>query len=310
MNRLERYFVASAVVMAMAFGIYFIARSSNALPASAASGTSTTTPVTARGFYLAVGASASLGAQPTGIVNHNGRRTPDGYANDLVLLERYQGFAFTLDQVGCPGETVQTILNTHVADHCYTLPETQMTQAVAFLQANQSSVGVVTVDLGFNNIRLCLWASPVNEACANQAIAAVRVDLPKVLKELKDAAGPNVRFVGLEYNDPFLARYNNGASGAAAATAGLFDMDRLNATLDQVYVGAGVAVANVPALFDTDVTTRIAAPGGGVIPENVAQACAMTWMCLPAPFGPDDHPNDAGYALIAQAIAAVLPKSW
>ena len=122
------------------------------------------------GFYLAVGASSSLGFQPTGIVHHNGRRTPDGYANDLVLLEGYQGVALTLDQIGCPGETVQTILETKVADHCYTLPQTQMTQAVAFLKSNQSSAGVVTVDLGFNNIRLCLWPIVVNEGCVNQAI--------------------------------------------------------------------------------------------------------------------------------------------
>lgn len=309
MNRLVRYFVASAVVMAMALGAYLIARSSDALPASAASGTSTTTPVIVTGFYLAVGASASLGFQPTGIVHHNGRRTPDGYASDLVLLEGFQGVALKLDQIGCPGETVQTILNTKVADHCYTLPETQMTQAVAFLKDNQSNTGVVTVDLGFNNIRLCLWPKVVNEGCVNQAIAAVQVDMPKVLKDLKSAAGPNVRFVGLEYNDPFLARYLDGATGSADATETLVAMNRLNATLDQVYVAAGAAVANVPALFDTDVTTRVAA-SGGVIPENVSQACAMTWMCYSAPFGPDDHPNDAGYSLIAQAIAAVLPKTW
>jgi lysophospholipase L1-like esterase len=302
--------VASAVVVSLAVGVYLVSRTSDVPRASAAPGATTSVPTTTSGFYLAIGASASLGFQPTGIVGHNGRRTSDGYANDLVLLEAYQGVALTLDQIGCPGETVQTILNTKVADHCYALPKTQMTQAVAFLQAHRSSVGVVTVDLGFNNIRLCLWASPVDEACANQAIAAVQVDMPKILRELKNAAGPNVRIVGLEYNDPFLARYINGASGAAAATAGLIDMDRLNAALDQAYVGAGVSVANVPALFDTDITTRIAAPGGGVIPENVAQACAMTWMCYLAPFGPDDHPNDAGYALIAQAIAAVLPNSW
>src|ERR1019366_6218249 len=177
MNRMVRFSVAGGVVIAMAVGVYFIARSSDALPANAASGTTTTTftPVTLRGFYLAVGASSSLGFQPTGIVHHDGRRTSDGYANDLVLLESFQGVALTLRQMGCPGETVQTILNTKVADHCYALPQTQMTQAVAFLKANQSGAGVVTVDLGFNNIRLCLWPTVVNEACVNQAIAAVQV---------------------------------------------------------------------------------------------------------------------------------------
>ncbi len=313
MNRLVRYLVASAVVASLAVGVFLISRTADVLPAGAASGTSTTTtltPVTLTGFYLAVGASSSLGFQPTGIVHHDGRRTPDGYANDLVLLESFQGVALTLDQIGCPGETVQTILNTRVADHCYALPETQMTQAVSFLESNQSSTGLVTVDLGFNSIRLCLWPAVVNEACVNQAIAAVRVDMPKVLRELKGAAGPNVRFVGLEYYDPFLSRYFNGATGYADASASLVAMDRMNATLDQVYLNAGVSAANVPALFDSDVTSRVASTGRGVVPENVAQACAMTWMCYAAPFGPDDHPNDAGYALIAQAIAAVLPKSW
>jgi lysophospholipase L1-like esterase len=46
----------------------------------------------------------------------------------------------------------------------------------------------------------------------------------------------------------------------------------------------------------------------GTIPENVEDTCEETWMCYGAPFGPDDHPNDAGYALIAQAIFAALPR--
>lgn len=313
MHRDVRYLVASAVVISLAVGVYFIARSYNLQPASATSGTAgttTSTPVTFSGFYLAIGASSSLGFQPTGIAHHNGRRTPDGYANDLVLLEGYQGISLTLDQIGCPGETVQTILNTQVADHCYSLPDTQMTKAVSYLQAHQGEAGVVTVDLGFNNIRLCLWPTVVDQTCVNQAIDAARLDTPMVLKELKNAAGSNVRFVGLEYSDPFLSRYLDGPAGSADATATLIAMNRLNATLNQVYVGAGVSVANVPALFNTEDTTRVAVANVGAIPQNVAQACLLTWMCYSAPFGPDDHSNDAGYALIAQAIGAVLPQSW
>jgi lysophospholipase L1-like esterase len=32
-------------------------------------------------------------------------------------------------------------------------------------------------------------------------------------------------------------------------------------------------------------------------------------MCAPAPFGPNIHPTDAGYQVIAKAIAALIPSS-
>jgi lysophospholipase L1-like esterase len=315
-----------AVVMALVVAVYLTGRSYDAPPASAASGTTTTTvagatTTTAPGttttagpsfsaFYLDVGASASLGFQPTGIVHHNGRRTNTGYANDLLEVENIAGVSLTLDQIGCPAETVQSILNPTVADHCYKLPETQMTQAVKYLQENQGTPGLVTIDLGFNNIRVCLSPVEVNEPCVAAAVAAVQVDMPKVIKDLKAAAGSNVRFVGLEYNDPFLSHFLDGSSGPDDATATLVAMDRLNAALGQAFKSNGVAIANVPAIFETDNTTRVTVPNVGIVPENVEEACMLTWMCYTAPFGPDDHPNDAGYALIAQAIAAELPKSW
>jgi hypothetical protein len=317
MRRKARYLLAIVVVMALVVGVYWIGRTYNSQSASAASGgtsassssTSSTTP-SFSGFYLDVGASASLGFQPTGIVHHNGRRTDTGYANDLLELENLKGVSLTLHQVGCPGETVQSILSTTKADHCYSLPETQMTQAVKFLQENQGEAGLVTVDLGFNNIRPCLSIAVANESCVAAAVAAVQVDMPKILVDLKAAAGPNVRFVGLEYNDPYLSHYLDGATGPADATATLLAMNQMNAVLGQVYANAGVAVANVPALFQTENNTSVTMANVGTIPENVEEACALTWDCYSAPFGPDDHPNDAGYALIAQAIAAVLPASW
>jgi lysophospholipase L1-like esterase len=320
MRRKARYLLAIVVVMVLVVGVYWIGRTYNSQPASAASpgtssssttssSTSSTTP-SFSGFYLDVGASASLGFQPTGIVHHNGRRTNTGYANDLLELENLKGVSLTLRQVGCPGETVQTILSTTKADHCYALPETQMTQAVAFLKANQGEAGLVTVDLGFNDIRTCLTPAVANETCVAAAVAAVQVDMPKILADLKAAAGPNVRFVGLEYNDPYLSHYLDGATGPADATATLLAMNQMNTVLGQVYANAGVVVANVPALFQTENNTRVTMANVGSIPENVEEACALTWDCYAAPFGPDDHPNDAGYALIAQAIAAVVPASW
>jgi len=38
----------------------------------------------------------------------------------------------------------------------------------------------------------------------------------------------------------------------------------------------------------------------------VARICQWTWMCAPAPLGPDIHANTAGYGVIAKAFEAVL----
>lgn len=299
-------FAVAAVVLAAAGAAYVSGRSSGP-PASAASVTTTTVP-SVTGFYLDMGASASLGYQPTGITNHNGRRTDTGYANDLLFIERLRGVALTLDQVGCPGDVVQTVLNTKASDACYAEPETQLTKAVQFLQANQSATGVVTVDFGFNSVRLCLTPHVPNEACVATGIAAVKVDLPKILAQVKAAAGPHVHIVGLELGDPFLADYLDGPEGPSEANETLVAMNELNATLVAAYDAAGVAVANVPALWQLDDSTIVDVPNVGEVPENVKETCQLTWMCYGTPFGPDDHPNDAGYSLIAQAIFAALPK--
>lgn len=337
MSRKGRYVAIAAVVLVAGSGAFFVERSNDSPSASAASETtvpstsststtttaagststssttttSTTTPkAPLTGFYLDMGASASLGFQPTGILHHNGHRTNTGYANDLLSIERFQHVFLTLDQIGCPGDTVQTILNTKANDHCYKAPNTQLTKAVAYLKANHDETGVVTLDLGFNNVRLCLAPAVVNQACVDAGIAAVQVDMPKILTILKAAAGPHVTIVGLEYTDPFLAHYFNGPSGPADATETLVAMNRLNAVLAQAFTNAHVAIANVPALAEEDDTAQVALPNVGEIPANVEQTCSLTWMCYSSPFGPDDHPNDAGYSLIAQAIAAALPKSW
>lgn len=306
MRRMASYVAVAVLVIAAATAAYVSARSSNS-PASAASVTTTTVPRLS-GFYLDMGASASLGFQPTGIVHHNGRRTDTGYANDLLFLERIQGVSLDLHQIGCPGDLVQTVLNTSESDHCYTAPETQLTKAMAFLQANQTETGVVTIDFGFNNVRLCLTPLVPEAGCVAAGVAAVKVDMPKILEHLQAAAGPNVHFVGLEYSDPFLAHYLDGADGPEEATESLGAMNELNAALGAAFIAAGVPIANVPALSQLNNSTLVTVPNVGTIPENVEETCALTWMCYSQPFGPDDHPNDAGYSLIAQAIFAALPR--
>jgi hypothetical protein len=257
-------------------------------------------------FYLDVGASASLGVQPTGITGHNGAFTRWGYGDDLVRLEAARGYTVSLTKVGCMGETAQSMLR---GDHCYAPPTTQLTMAVAFLRAHHADHGIVTVDIGFNNIRPCLWVVPLAGSCAEAGIAAVKSDLPGVLRALKSAAGPHVHLVGLDYADPFLYRYLKAPPGPTRAMQSVTYLSQLNAVLIAAYRAHGIPVADVAAAFKTGNLTSTTLAPYGAVPVEVAEVCKLTWICASRPFGPDDHPNKAGYLVIAQTIVGVLPRN-
>jgi lysophospholipase L1-like esterase len=272
--------------------------------AAAAAGSDTATAP----FYLALGGSASLGYQPTED-SPKGGPTDQGYANDLVSYEAARGVAVQLTQLGCGGETTTSML--YGGSRCNQSDGTQLAEAISFLEAHQDDTGLVTIDLGFNNIRDCLANETVDEACVTSGLNAVSEELPTILSYLKDAAGPDVSFVGVGHYDPFLADALTDAAGSgpsfALASAGI--VDRLNVELRDAYHDAGMPMADVAAAFE----------GGGfvhhrtrsrVVVSDAAYACALTWMCQPAPYGPDLHPNAAGYATIADAIEDELHSPW
>jgi lysophospholipase L1-like esterase len=303
MLRVAKYGLSTILLVALVVGAYFVGRAH-------APGPSVPLSVGTNTFYLDMGGSSSLGTQPTGVATRNGHRTNLGYANDLKEIEARRGVALDLHQIGCPGETVQSMLDTVGGDRCNTPPVTQLSRARKFLLSHHDQPGVVTIDLGFNNIRPCLSHATVHEACFEQQLVLINKDLPIILHDLTDVAGPRVRFVGFEYEDPFLARYLDGPTGPAVATATLTDVDTFNAALKKAYDAASIPIANLPATFKNDDNTPVVINNVGTIPENVAVICDLTWMCQPAPFGPDDHPNNEGYRSIAVAIADNLPKSW
>lgn len=270
---------------------------------SSPAGADSTSPA----FYLDLGGSASVGVQPT-LVDPRGQTTTTGYANDLATYEATRGVSLTLTQMGCPGETTATMLLG--GDHCYAAGETQLRDAMSFLLAHNTQPGVVTIDLGFNNLRLCLEHQTFDPMCVNHELSQVEQQLPMMIEVLKSAAGPDVSFVGLGHYDPLLADSLQGKVGKLISTSSNHEVGRLNATLQGVYARAGVAMAMVGTAFESRDVALVNVAGVGVVPENVANACALTWMCQPAPMGPNIHPNDAGYAAIATAIEGVLIAPW
>ncbi len=249
-------------------------------------------------YYLALGGSGSIGFQPT--VDHpKGQPTNMGYANDLLTLERVRWSGLQLVQLGCPGETTGKFLSE--GDRCRPNGQTQLAQAVSFLQSHANTV-LVTIDLGFNNIRTCLAYHVVNETCISQSLATIRQQLTEIVSLLR-AAVPSPRIVGVGHYDPYLRLQAKDVATRAFAQASIAVTERLNATLASVYSAAGVPMANVASAFAVANAVPTTLANGTAVPRDVVRLCALTWVCAAPPLGHNQHPNEDGYEVIAEAIA-------
>ncbi len=267
------------------------------LAAGAAGGTPPTT------YYLAIGASESLGVQPVAL-HPEGRPTRQGYADDLVDIERARWPGLSLVQVGCAGETAVAAVDG--GGKCPYAAGSQLGAAVDFLRANPGDTVLVTVDLGFNDVRACLAHRAVDAGCVSAALDGIAGVLPGALAELRSAGGPALEIVGLEHNDPFLGDYLDGPAGEAFARDSEVVISQLNHTLAGIYSAAGAAVADVPRAFDLGDQRPVPLPGAGTVPAEVATVCRLSWMCVAGPSQHNVHPNAAGYQAIAGAVATAL----
>jgi lysophospholipase L1-like esterase len=236
----------------------------------------------------------------------NESATSNGYANDLDTKLATEGSPLTLDNIACPGETIQTFVNG--GDAC-SATVSQLSRAESFLRDNFEETGVVTIDVGFNNIRPCLQFASVEWSCVSESVALIKKDLPQALSGLETAAGPGVVFVGVPYGDPYLGHYLVPSLGPSNSAATLRAMKEVDAALDTAFTASKMSVAPVESALQLNDTKATGHYDGHVVPENVARACETTWMCRAAPWGPNDHPNNEGYSIIAKSIASVLPAS-
>jgi lysophospholipase L1-like esterase len=254
-------------------------------------------------YYLSLGDSLAAGEQPTLPQGQN--FGPDGYADQLYAIEQTKIAKLKLVKMGCGGETTSTMITALSTldvpgiglvpyegrgDHYFcSFPHgSQLAEAVNFLHAHRGFVSFVTIDIGAND---------VIEARGG-GTAAIIANVPVILRELRDAAGPGVPIVGMNYYNPALVQwFNNPASlpGNIAAIVGFNDL------LEEIYAAFGDPVADVESAFSTTNTTPVTG-----VPLDVLRICQWTWMCAAPPLGPDIHANTAGYGVIAQAFANVL----
>jgi lysophospholipase L1-like esterase len=254
-------------------------------------------------YYLALGDSLAAGVQP----NAQGQSLPtnEGYAMDLAASLRDDSRHLSFVDLGCPGETTSTMLNGGCPfPHSYT---DQVDAAASFLAQHRHARVLVTIDIGANNVDGCATASGIDTSCVAAGLQTAATDLPKILGKLKAAAGRRVDFVAMNYYDPFLASWLSGPAGQAQATASVQLSGQLNGILGAAYHAFGVKVADVSARFKTTQFTPLVQLTPSLkVPVNVARICQWTWMCAPAPVGPNIHANKRGYEEIADAFEAIV----
>jgi lysophospholipase L1-like esterase len=259
-------------------------------------------------YYLALGDSLAQGVQPAAVTGAS-TETDQGYVDDLFA--HYQAeFHGNLELVklGCPGETTASML-TGAGSPCSYPAGSQLAAALDFIRAHRYSIALITVDIGANNVDGCATGGTISLACVDSGIAAVQADMPQILGALRAAAGRRTVIAGMNLYDPFLADYLTGTAGQAVAEQSV-DLDvSFNSLLDASFSAFGMPVADVQTAFSTtDFTDTAQLPGIGTVPLNVARICEWTWMCAPAPLGPNIHANAAGYEVIAAAFERVIGR--
>ncbi len=231
--------------------------------------------------YLALGDSLAFGFQPNFDFTH-------GYVNDLFQILKNEGTK-DVKNLGCPKETSSTFINGG-CPFAPPRPYTQLGAAVAFLQANAGKVSPVTLDIGADDLLLdfnpftCTVSPTFDNDLAALDSNLKGIILPALLGALTVKGRVTGSIVMMNYYDPFQNICQNTVS----------IVQTVNEHLASDVNGFGIIV-DVFGAF-----------GGTTTPNP--NICTYTWVCTPPPFGPDIHPTDLGYSVIADTFAAAIPK--
>jgi lysophospholipase L1-like esterase len=249
-------------------------------------------------YYLALGDSLAVGLQPSA---SGDVPTNQGYTDDIFDVYHLIKPGLTLVKLGCSGETTYTMIYGGICN--YGAEGSQLDAAVSFLETHK--VALVTLDIGANDVDGCVTLSPLNLdiGCVETGSMNVSTNLPMILRALRSAAGEGTPIVGMNYYDPFLAAWELGPAGQTLAAQSLAAATGFNTALEGIYQLFAIPVADVAKAFRISNSTPIPDLN---IPVNVFLTLTWTWMAAPAPYGPDIHPNAAGYAVIAGAFAKIL----
>jgi lysophospholipase L1-like esterase len=163
---------------------------------------------------VSLGDSFSVGTQPIG--EPPLFETDQGYADQLYALLQPADPMLKLVKLGCGGESTRSMrfgsVDPSEGSSCgppdfylHRYPhKTQLAEAVSFLHAHRNHLALVTIDIGGNDV------------IGGGGVAQIQTNLPVILSDLREAAGPGVPIVGMTYYDPLLPSVWFGGYGVIA----------------------------------------------------------------------------------------------
>jgi lysophospholipase L1-like esterase len=277
---------------------------SSGVPSGLASGVASGSPTAgsrAMGWYLALGDSLAAG-----YLHDTGDHRADGYVGPTLSAVQDRTPKTKLVNLACSGETTTSMISGGKCDY---EQGSQLAAAVEFLRAHSRTTRLVTIDIGGNDVATCGFVL-LPRSCTDPALDTLRTNLPVILDALREAAGPHVQIIVLDYYDPFLVYWLRlGPDAPLFRLAALSSVTLLtgpggvNATIAAAAEGADADLADIEGAFSTTAfTPTLPFPGHGDVPLNVIRICQWTTMCSDLDF----HPNPEGYAVIARAVIARL----
>lgn len=265
----------------------------------------------ATGWYLALGDSLAAGYQPGAPFDLDG-----GYVGGVLDAVRTDETKTNLRNLACPAETSGQMING--GGRCTYEEGSQLAEALVFLRAHTATTRLITLTMGANDLIPCMRPTdPPTEiaACVYTTLGIADPTQPppagsfganfdSILEQLHQAA-PNAQIVVTNYYNPYLASWLQGSAGQDMAVFSTNLQGTVNGMIQDVAAQNSAVTADVAEAFATSNWTLTSFTLGGVeitAPTNVARICELTWMCLVG----NDHPNDTGYDVIADAVAARL----
>jgi lysophospholipase L1-like esterase len=269
--------------------------------------------VTSIKYYVSLGDSYAVGDQPS-----PSPHATSGFTAYVATTEHLR-----LKNFGCGGATSESILDVNgctgsygpvAATDAVTYPiSSQAAAAESFIRAHKGSIGLITVSIGGDDVTKCATASNAI-TCFFTAVSAVQINITKLAKALRSAAGPGVPIIGLTYPDVLLGIWVHpprsiGQSSADQSIAKLSVsgfQDDLNPALEMAYSRAGARFVDITAATGayTPLTEMTTLSPYGQIPVAVAQVCKLTWYCALGSI----HANTEGYTFIGQQIVSAYAK--